>query len=139
MKKICVICGKEFEAKYKNRMYCSQKCCNKKMIEYRKQEAEGVEKSWKKEKSCKICGKPFVPRIANQLCCSAECSNINARSISRKNEKINREKEEKRVLEEARIKKRKERTLKPLSISEINKRARKEHLTYGQYCAKYGL
>lgn len=133
MIKTCEFCGKKFEASRKDRRYCSRKCLNQKMISHRREEAAAVDREWKKEKPCKICGKLFMPRIANQLCCSSACSEENAKITTRTNYW------ESKKTKEVKEKKQREQKQKKLSIAEINKRAREEHMSYGQYCGKYGL
>lgn len=140
MIKICEVCGEMYSASYADQKYCSRKCNQIKQTQRRREKAAAVEREWKKEKPCKICGKLFVPRIVNQLCCSSECSSANSNNFNTINsKKRSEEKKEKVMREEPKQKIRKVRTQKPLSMSEINKRAREEHLTYGQYCGKYGL
>ena len=74
----------------------------------------------KKSKECENCGKTFVPTNSRSLYCCPAC-----REESKKLMKAQREKAGK--------------TKYNLSINEINERALAEHLTYGQYVAKYGL
>ena len=65
-KKNCVCCGKEFEAKRSNAMYCSPSCQQK---YYRQQAAE--ERS--RECVCGYCGKTFTTARWNARYCSEEC------------------------------------------------------------------
>lgn len=63
MLKICSYCGKEFEAKYKNKLYCSDSC--KVMCNSRKR--AGI-------KRCKECDKEFQPSKPCVEFCSTSCS-----------------------------------------------------------------
>lgn len=74
-----------------------------------------------REKRCTICGKKFLGR-PNRMYCSPACR---AKSQSKAY------KEE----QESKVKKKSETRI--LSIEEINRRARAEGLSYGQYMAKY--
>ena len=65
-KKTCVCCGKAFEAKRSNAMYCSPSCQQK---YYRQQAAE--ERS--RECICGYCGKTFTTARWNAKYCSEEC------------------------------------------------------------------
>lgn len=66
MKKICPICGKEFETKKNAKKYCSV-ACRKKAASYRFQEKH------KRIGICAWCGKEFETRSANRLYCSDVC------------------------------------------------------------------
>ena len=74
----------------------------------------------KKSKDCENCGKSFVPTNSRSLYCCAKC-----REESKKLMKTQRKKTGM--------------TKNNLSINEINKAALKEHISYGQYVAKYEL
>ena len=76
-------------------------------------------------KTCPICGSFFTGR-PNKMYCSAECR-IKA-SGKKQNEA---RKKPKQKVNECKEK------IKSLSIEEVNRRARAEGLTYGQYMAKY--
>ena len=65
-KKTCVCCGKEFEAKRSNAMYCSPSCQQK---YYRQQAAE--ERS--RECVCGYCGKTFTATRSDVKYCSEDC------------------------------------------------------------------
>ena len=123
MIKTCEFCGKKFESSHNNKRFCSRKCQSQSW--WKKKSAETA-KDWQHEKSCKVCGKTFIPKMAHQLCCSEECSNINADNL------VKMHMERKRLAK-------KELEARKLSLAEINKRAREEHLTYGKFCAKHGL
>jgi hypothetical protein len=83
-------------------------------------------------KPCAVCGKPFAAKRQKDCCCSKECTRINENRRRqewwKEQSEINRS-----------TKNPKRRKKKGLTAAEINKRARAEHLTYGQYVAKYGL
>ena len=74
----------------------------------------------KKSKECENCGKSIVPTNTRSLYCCQKC-----REESRKLLKAQREK--------------KGRTKCNMTVSEINERARAEHLSYGQFVGKYGI
>lgn len=76
-------------------------------------------------RKCVICGNIFVGR-PNKKYCSAQCRE-KSRTKSR---------EEERKKPKAKIRQRKNK-LGSLSLEEINKRARAEGFTSGQYMAKY--
>lgn len=65
-KKTCVCCGREFEAKRSNAMYCSPSCQQK---YYRRQAAE--ERS--RDCVCGYCGKSFTTARWNARYCSEDC------------------------------------------------------------------
>lgn len=90
-------------------------------------------------KVCPICGKTFKAKRKRDYCCSQVCTRMNNSKMSaewyrtqveiyREQAEINRS-----------VKTPRPRKGKNLTVAEINKRARAEHLTYGQYVAKYGL
>lgn len=76
-----------------------------------------------KEKTCPICGNFFTGR-PNKIYCSAKCR------IKSDNKRLSKERKKPKV-NECKGK------IKALSLEEINRRARAEGLTYGQYMAKY--
>lgn len=78
-------------------------------------------------KNCIICGKEFTPKARNQICCSIKCGN--RRNILLMESKRKKPKPEKKNI-----------VKKPtLSLTDIQKMAQKEGISYGQYIAKYGL
>ena len=81
-----------------------------------------------KEKKCPICGSIFVGR-PNKIYCSAKCCKKASKEYERK-------RGEERKKPEAEKKKHKSK-LESLNLEEINKKARAEGLSYGQYMAKY--
>ena len=70
------------------------------------------------------CGKEFEPRWHSQKYCCKECGNKVNSAKSNNKQKLKRESE-----------KTKER--KKSTIAIINAKARKKHLSYGQYVAQY--
>lgn len=115
-------------------------------------------KVFKATKQCKICGKEFRLTSHNQLCCSDECKKINKRQCSKRSYERNsreiceaRKAERKQnhqgyhksmnpnlrglLLEQEAL--RRKRVEKELSeTSKINRAAREQGLSYGQYVAK---
>ncbi len=77
-------------------------------------------------RKCVICGNIFVGRPNKKYCCS-EC---------RRKAQTEKKAKECKKPKEIETKKPK-RKLGSLSLEQINKRARAEGLTYGQYVAKY--
>ena len=65
-RKLCVCCGKEFEAKRSNAMYCSPSCQQK---YYRQRAAE----KRSRECVCGYCGKTFTTARWNAKYCREEC------------------------------------------------------------------
>lgn len=75
MKKNCLICGKEFEARDDRRKYCSEECAAEgTRIAYRKRKE--AERAARKPINCPICGKEFKPLTGAYKYCSKECSAI---------------------------------------------------------------
>lgn len=159
----CIVCGKMFTSENKHQMTCTDKCS---LIRRSEREAQYRLKTKAKNKvpskknrlaTCEHCGKEFVTTNHNQKYCSVECR-----------QKAYKEKPYKplgtRVFEcefcgelfEADIKRKfctpecrlkyergKRKTRKPkkpkLTLEQVAKLSREEGLSYGQYCAKYGL
>lgn len=70
MKRICKICGKEFDSHY-GRHYCSSEC---REIGYRlSRKKNRIIKPAEPEIKCAHCGKVFRPRSKTQQYCSAQC------------------------------------------------------------------
>ena len=65
MKKICPVCGKEFEAKYRQRKYCSFLCY------YKKTYKKPRKLKWT-EYVCAECGEKFLS-LTRKKYCSSEC------------------------------------------------------------------
>lgn len=85
-------------------------------------------------KNCLVCGKEFVRvKQTRRIYCSKECQYIATLEKQKLYKRNMRELEKKKIhIDEPKPK-------KGLSIKEINERALKEHLSYGQYVSKYGL
>lgn len=78
-----------------------------------------------KEKKCEICGKSFISNSARNLYCSEPCRQKGR--LVKKEERKERELEKKKAIKDKR------------TIKQINEAALAEHLSYGQYVAKYHL
>ena len=77
---------------------------------------------------CECCGKPFVYQYRGLRCfCSKKCQKFMHNKKRREREAQYRK--SKRL--------EKEREKPSLSLSDIQKRAQAEHLTYGEYVKKY--
>ncbi len=64
---ICVVCGKEFQAKRSTKKYCSDICYN-----IAKRKRKNLPNNGLKEKECIICGQKFIPKNAyasRRTCC----------------------------------------------------------------------
>lgn len=114
----CKWCGKEFMPYHPIQVYCSTECRTASLYERKKQERREDIKILK----CQNCGGPITGNRKRKFCCE-KCMhqyyyNHNGGLVAKK------------------PRKKKE---KPLSISEICKRAAEEHMSYGQYVTKYGL
>lgn len=91
-KKTCVCCGKEFEAKRSNAMYCSPSCQQK---YYRQQAAE--ERS--RECVCGYCGKTFTATRSDVKYCSEDCRY--KAQIKRQGERKAAERKQKTIIDES--------------------------------------
>ena len=78
MKKNCLICGKEFEARDDRKKYCSEACARESQRNaYRKwKEAERAKRAAEPPIACPICGKEFKPLTGAYKYCSKDCSAI---------------------------------------------------------------
>ncbi len=118
--KVCAVCGEKFEAVRKNKMYCSYYCVQ---LAHKIKTGKVVAPLSKRRKhinTCENCGKLFEAYSDNKAYCSEEC--------------VKEGMEKKKAARLVR------KTKKPkVSAAEIARKAREEHLTYGQYVAKYGL
>lgn len=128
VKKICEMCGKEFEAKIKSAKYCSKNCGQKK---WRMLNTD-ISKKTKEAAKCIVCGNEFKKLRKDHVCCSKKCS-----------QKKYKESTKIRVAEWREKQKAKKKEPKPVSLhkarADIAIAARAEGLSYGQYVAKYGL
>lgn len=69
-KKICPICGKEFETTKTKVKYCSSVCvCESKSIKA----LQYVKRVQHAPKACEECGKEFIPKNIKSKYCCAEC------------------------------------------------------------------
>ena len=125
--KKCIVCGNEFETFLSRQIICDNPECKaerhrQSLREYRERTEYDTVK-----KICAVCGKEFETlNKRSKLTCSDEC------------DKVYRYKKRTQKSASDYIYKRKTRKPKT-SLAEINRMAREEHLTYGQYVAKYGL
>ena len=78
-----------------------------------------------REKKCEICGKVFITNNVRNIYCSPPCRQKGR--TYKKEELQEREREKKRAKSSK------------LTITQINELALAEHLSYGQYVAKYHL
>ena len=125
MKKICVICGKEFITTNKQKKSCSHVCqdelsrqTTRKWYEAHKR---GNAKQDLPKRRCLYCGELYHPNRSDQLYCSREC----------------RQKDYSKQRKWDRPKKKRIRkvTKNNDSITDIAKLARAAGMTYGQYVA----
>ena len=85
-KKVCIVCGKEFEAGSNNQMTCSEEC---RKIRYSSHKRTTYEKKPILTKICIVCGKPFETSHPTHKICSDGCRTVNYRERDRlKQEKI---------------------------------------------------
>lgn len=122
----CPICGKEFIQTHGSQTMCSEECRK----EYRRQYHENLRRM--KPHSCKIsicseCGKLFENPGGKRLTCSPECKKARARKVQSESRRQKRQKD--RYISR--------RTKRVSPLSKIAAAARAEHMTYGQYVAKY--
>lgn len=78
----------------------------------------------KKSKECENCGKMFVPTNTRSLYCSEHCR--------KESKKLIKKQQRERAKMAAG-------TRNNATINQINAMALKEHISYGQYVAKYGI
>lgn len=136
MKKICKYCKKEFVTHSNSQIFCKAECRN---LFYSKEQFA--------IKKCLGCGKEYKPNACNQQYCSIECRNrkkprfclfcgskLNGVQKKYCNSKCRNEylKANKNTVTRKAIRRKK------TSLADINKKARSEGLSYGQYMAKYG-
>lgn len=121
----CINCGKEFKIKFRsNEKYCSTECCQ-----------EFYRNKNKEQRFCLICGKELPARRRSY--CSDECRRKGIIAFSMEKHKEEYKKPKAEVVEKPRRKR--GRPKKGQRLQDINALARAEGLTYGQYCAKYGI
>ena len=84
MKKVCEVCGKEYETLQPYQKTCSPECRKKKDAAYQKlyrevyhdellEKAKDYRNLPKVKKICEVCGKEFVTTYRNKKTCSPEC------------------------------------------------------------------
>ena len=79
MKKICVICGKEFNSK-NGITTCSDMCYEIKTKKaLRKNELIRQNKLKREHRKCPVCGKKFEVNRSHLVYCSAECREISTK------------------------------------------------------------
>ena len=122
----CVVCGKEFKQTHGSQTMCSEECRK----EYRRQYQENLRRM--KPHTCKIsicaeCGKEFENPGGKRMTCSPECKKARARKVQRESREQKRQKD--RYISYC--------TKRNKELSQIAAAARAEHMTYGQYVAKY--
>lgn len=76
----CVICGKEFEVKYKNQNVCSTECRDIRQIRVKNRWLSKV----RKEKDCLGCGKPLSGKGSKFCSCDCELGFLESIGYSRK-------------------------------------------------------
>ena len=94
MKRICIVCGKEFEG-YVSSKLCSDACTRIRRNEIRGKHETGTKRSKTYDRktyeprACMYCGKIFTPIRVNQItCASAECTKARNRDMHRKKDKV---------------------------------------------------
>lgn len=120
----CIYCGKEFKETHGSQKYCSDLCRN----EYDKERQRKFREAHKKPHEivkCSECGNEFTAHHKGCKTCSPECANARIKRL--KHERSAKTKIVKKNIH------------KPKTLSKIAAAARAEHMTYGQYVAKYGL
>lgn len=162
--KKCVACGKMFTTSKSNKITCSQKCADirrsEREAQYRlnsKTESSVLRKKEIRTETCKYCGKEFTTDNHRQKYCTVECRDKAYKEKRFKplgtrvfecefcGELFEADSKRRFCTPECRLKyergKRKpKKTKKPkLSLNQVAKLSREEGLSYGQYCAKYGL
>lgn len=113
--KVCPECGKEFTAKSNRQIYCSAKCCNKFNHKLNQIHVTSY--------TCAHCGKAFKSNQRKKYCSYECCVKANTKTKKRRTIYSNKAQKSRK-------------TFMPLSLPQINKLAREQGLTYGQYMAK---
>ena len=94
-KKICPICGKNFERQHNSQKYCSLKCAHIAKVQLSKNYPKSKHKrdtSKVHKAQCHICGKIFETTRGNKIYCSDECYIQSCRIRSRQKSKLKSEK-----------------------------------------------
>lgn len=72
----CLVCGKPFEPRAKNQIYCSQDCQDE-AHRKRNRELYRAHSAYRpKVRACVICGKKFLTRNDKQIYCSSDCRKV---------------------------------------------------------------
>lgn len=118
MKKICKVCGKEFETENSKKCYCTFACRQEGMRRYAREYAKSY------QNICKNCGKYFRAGRGTSYC-SPECKEAAlGRSVDVK------------PAASAPKKKSHAKSAKPQTLSQVAKLARDAGMTYGEYVQK---
>jgi hypothetical protein len=76
IKKVCVVCGKEYTTKNPSSKYCSNRCNAK------SRRQSGIDNE---TRICAVCGQPFeTNKYGKQQYCSVSCGSKHRRSLSKK-------------------------------------------------------
>lgn len=124
----CIVCGKEFKQTHGSQKICSDEC-KKVYSKLRQHEFQIRHKKPLEAQKCYECGKEFIPSRNGALTCSQKCSKARTKRLAKE-----KRKEKTKVNNNKRSYKKKEKSMNEILIS-----AMAEHMTYGQYVAKYGL
>lgn len=108
--KKCVACGKEFTPNRGKQIYCSAECRIKRNSNKRKIECT------QRKFICQYCKKVFVSKMKKKYCSFECCTKANTKTKTKTRRRIT--------------------AFPSLSIEQINKLAREQGLTYGQYMTK---
>lgn len=75
MWKVCAICGKGFESRFPNAVYCSPKCRYEAKRKYREDHKEERKAKIRETMltTCAVCGKEFYKDDSHKKYCSIEC------------------------------------------------------------------
>lgn len=133
MLKVCKICGKAFESKRGDAVYCSPQCQydgqKKRKNEYYRRKY-GQDQQAPPPRFCDICGVEIPKDSPRKKYCSEECA---YKGMLKRSEKCNQIKR----AEEAKAKTNKRKTIPPLDkiLKDLNQYNKKHgtHLSYGQY------
>lgn len=92
IKKVCVMCGREFKARSSLQKTCCDVCRHALMRKYQKERYEKVKESDKGQPAvCVVCGAPFNRKGFRKTCC-AECSKILIIRTKKERRRIEKEK-----------------------------------------------
>lgn len=125
---ICTICGKEFKQTHGSQTMCSEECRK----EYHRQYQENLSRMKPhtcKTSICSECGKEFENPGGKRMTCSPECKKARKKKVEKESREQKRQKD--RYISYC--------TKRNKELSRIAAKATAEHMTYGQYVAKYGV